>query len=716
MSQEEALLHDRRQESTQLDLEGGEEDVLAGGDQHKFRSALGTLLYISQDRVDIQHCVRNLSQFMACPTKKAEVELRHLILYLKRTENYGILLPYTKYKSKKAEVLRGQDDCGGQDVLEVWTDSDWAGDRSSKQRRRHSVSSAMLFLNGGLIAAWSRSQKSIALSSCEAEFLASAGGAAEALQLKELWKFLSKREVAITAITDSSSCRAFAERLGVGRLKRIDTRYLWMQLEVKKKSLRMEGIPTLWNMADLGTKRLSRQRREFLMHLIGVMETHAEGADQVFCHVGEDAFYEELRKKDLAKQMKEVKNEMVRSIVEENSVTSWKISKSMVKMVTLFLLQPRAYGQFAEESNDSYQSENIDEEQTGGSRLWFYIFVFLAYTIMVFSFGIYVGYVKWKKVFWAHRKLKSLIFEDWFIDFHREDDQQPGRSGLDLREWAVRHSVEATGGEWVRAATPPLPQPLRRRRGASRVGRQREGVDGSFDEEEENSLESQGASRRRPRSEQAESEQEVARDEVTVESYLTEWDPELSRMRPYRILQSLEDAESGEEFFMLSPDHGYRRHYRPSYSERDEEAGVESMEVDEEAAREARATLVREEGTTLPNDDYLWEGYDRNEPPEALDWTKLENCIRYMSEDEERRTRRLLSSGLFSRSQMTEYVQACLTAKFGEWYPFIRFDHALSWNAEYRSGFAAFCVAVMSSQWEANWEHHLEQFARTGHV
>ena len=60
----------------------------------------------------------------------------------------------------------------------------------------------MIFLNGCLITAWSRSQKSIALSSCEAEFLASAGGAAEALQLKELWRFLSKREVFIKAITD----------------------------------------------------------------------------------------------------------------------------------------------------------------------------------------------------------------------------------------------------------------------------------------------------------------------------------------------------------------------------------------------------------------------------------------------------------------------------------------------------------------------------------
>ena len=95
-------------------------------------------------------------------------------------------------------------------------------------------------------------------------------------------------------------------------------------------------------------------------------------------------------------------------------------------------------------------------------------------------------------------------------------------------------------------------------------------------------------------------------------------------------------------------------------------------------------TEVNEEGTTLPDDDYLWQDYDREELPEALDWSKLEDCIRYLSEDEERRARRLLATGLFSRSQFTQYVQARLTCKYGEWYPFLRFDHALGWDDDYK--------------------------------
>ena len=202
-----------------------------------------------------------------------------------------------------------------------------------------------MFLNGCLITSWSRSQKSIALSSCEAELLASAGGVAEAFQVKDLWQFLSRRMVMIKAITDSSSCRAFTERLGVGRLKHIDSKYLWMQLEVKKETMVMEAIPTLLNVSDIGTKRLSRQRREFLMYLIGITEMNAEGKEETFSKVGEETFSQELEKKMLAKQMQEVKKQMIQTVVEEKSSWGLKIPTNVVRAVTLLLLQHRAGGE-----------------------------------------------------------------------------------------------------------------------------------------------------------------------------------------------------------------------------------------------------------------------------------------------------------------------------------------------------------------------------------
>ena len=102
------------------------------------------------------------------------------------------------------------------------------------------------------------------------------------------------------------------------------------------------------------------------MFLIGVMEMNVEGADQTFCHVGEETFHEEVRKKNLAQKMKEVKKEMVCALVEEKSETKTKISKSMVKAVTLLLLQPGAYGQPDNESDENLttSSDNSRNQPT----------------------------------------------------------------------------------------------------------------------------------------------------------------------------------------------------------------------------------------------------------------------------------------------------------------------------------------------------------------
>ena len=231
----------------------------------KFRSALGTLLYIAQDRVDIQCTVGGLSQYMTCPTKWAESSLRHLILYLMGTMDYGILLPYPQGQNSKLDEVYGKEVADEEEFrLEIWSDSDWAGDKSTTRTRRHSVSSVLIFLNKSLVCSWSRTQKTISLSSCEAEFMACIGGCAEGLHLAGVWRFLTRKEVEVVAVTDSSSCRSFTQRQGVGKMKHLDAKMLWLQEETKRGSLQVVGVPTLLNAAALGTKRLSKARRLFL--------------------------------------------------------------------------------------------------------------------------------------------------------------------------------------------------------------------------------------------------------------------------------------------------------------------------------------------------------------------------------------------------------------------------------------------------------------------
>ena len=72
-------------------------------------------------------------------------------------------------------------------------------------------------------------QGSVALSSCEAEVMAASEGIKEALLLQEMLMFVGLGHYEIEIKVDSSAAHAFFHRRGVGRMKHIDSRILWLQ-------------------------------------------------------------------------------------------------------------------------------------------------------------------------------------------------------------------------------------------------------------------------------------------------------------------------------------------------------------------------------------------------------------------------------------------------------------------------------------------------------
>ena len=75
--------------NAELDLE---QERLQGEQAVTFRSALGLILYIAQDRPDIKFPTKILATYMAHPCIKALAAVKHLALYLSGTETSGILL------------------------------------------------------------------------------------------------------------------------------------------------------------------------------------------------------------------------------------------------------------------------------------------------------------------------------------------------------------------------------------------------------------------------------------------------------------------------------------------------------------------------------------------------------------------------------------------------------------------------------------------------
>ena len=81
-----------------------------------------------------------------------------------------------------------------------------------------------------------------------------------------------KVKVEFTLNLDNSAAKAFFFRSGVGRIRHISVRILWLQREVKLGLVSPSTVTTRDSTADLGTKRLSRDRVRYLMNLCKVYD------------------------------------------------------------------------------------------------------------------------------------------------------------------------------------------------------------------------------------------------------------------------------------------------------------------------------------------------------------------------------------------------------------------------------------------------------------
>ena len=130
--------------------------------------------------------------------------------------------------------------------MTTFTDSDWAG---CKETRKSS--------SAGALKAYTRKQKIIARISAEAELYAAALGASESKGIVSLLRDLGYEKKPVLAI-DAKATEHILHRQGIGKLKHIDVAYLWIQDEVRSHRLRVCRVRSEDNVADQGTKPLSK--------------------------------------------------------------------------------------------------------------------------------------------------------------------------------------------------------------------------------------------------------------------------------------------------------------------------------------------------------------------------------------------------------------------------------------------------------------------------
>ena len=156
-------------------------------------------------------------------------------------------------------------------LVEVYTDSDWACDKST----RRSVSCATIFWGCCLLYSSSRTQKLVSLSSGEAEVYSCSSGASDSILLTRLVAWMTGFRVVTVLHTDSSATRGILLRQGVGRVRHHSCRILWLQDHINGGHMRLVAIAGSLNPADIGTKRLPCGSLKSLMALLGMFNTTA---------------------------------------------------------------------------------------------------------------------------------------------------------------------------------------------------------------------------------------------------------------------------------------------------------------------------------------------------------------------------------------------------------------------------------------------------------
>lgn len=222
-------------------------------DKGLYQSAIGCLIYLStKTRPDIAFAVGNAARFCSSPTEFNYMCVKRIFRYLCGTVDYGIL--YSR-KSKS--------NCIG------FSDSDWAGD----VKDRKSTSGYCFSLNGGLISWRSSKQSCVALSTAEAEYIALAGAAQEAIWLSRLLTDLNcDIELPMTINEDNQAAISIAKNpRDHPRTKHISIKYHFIRDKVCNSEIDLKYCPTADMLADIFTKGLSAEKFVGLRYRCGIV-------------------------------------------------------------------------------------------------------------------------------------------------------------------------------------------------------------------------------------------------------------------------------------------------------------------------------------------------------------------------------------------------------------------------------------------------------------
>ncbi|XP_073120764.1 secreted RxLR effector protein 161-like [Henckelia pumila] len=209
-------------------------------------------MYLTNTRPDIVHSVNMISRFMSDPSQIHFSAAKRILRYFQGTKNNGI-----KYTREDDNSLIG------------YTDSDWAGSVDDRKS-----TSGYIFCIGTKPISWSfKKQKTVALSSAEAEYIAATDAACEAIWLRRILKNLQQEPKSPTKIfCDNMSAIVMTKNpVFHARSKHIELRHHFIRNLVNDGEIQLTFVSTGEQIADPFTKPVSSEKLEHFKNRICII-------------------------------------------------------------------------------------------------------------------------------------------------------------------------------------------------------------------------------------------------------------------------------------------------------------------------------------------------------------------------------------------------------------------------------------------------------------
>jgi len=225
-----------------------EQTLLNEEETQRFQAITGSVMYLAQiTRYDVMYSTCQLARAMSKPSKVHMGAAKHLLRYLAGTLDFSLVYKKGGFK------------------LTAFSDSNWGNNPDNGK----STSCYIMMFCKAPVSFRSGVQSLTAMSTMEAELVAAALAIKEAVfcsnMLIELG-FGKEVEKVPLYIDNTATLHVIGNRAYSSRTKHIALRFFYIRELVSEGKMTIHYVSTEDNLADIGTKHLTKQRLQQLLH------------------------------------------------------------------------------------------------------------------------------------------------------------------------------------------------------------------------------------------------------------------------------------------------------------------------------------------------------------------------------------------------------------------------------------------------------------------